>query len=396
MVFSITVTGILANTLVNAPLPDIVAEFGVDDGAAGLIVAAGALPGIVMAPAIGLLADRFGRRVVLIPCLVVFGIAGVGAAFAPTFGFLLACRALQGLGSAGLINLAVVLLADSWEGTARARVIGQNAAVLTVSIAVLPALGGVLAEVGGWRWSFAPYGLALFTAVGVWAWVPEHVSTSPVRFGDQLRDAAAVVRRPLVAAPIAFGGMLFVLIFGLYLTVLPLLLEDRFGLGAASRGFVLAAPAVASTAVALNLARLRTRFGARRLVLASSVTFAVSAVTIGLAPSLVVLLVGALVYGLGEGASIPTLQDLVAGAAPTENRGAVVAAWVGSARLGQTIGPLLAGGAMALVGPGGAFVAGGAVAAALAVAQVTVRIDRTPAAAGGAVPAVRRDGKGAP
>ena len=83
VVFSVTVSGILSNTLINAPLPDIISAFGRGDGAAGLLVAAATLPGIVVAPAIGLLADRFGRRTVLLPCLVVFGLAGLASAFAP-------------------------------------------------------------------------------------------------------------------------------------------------------------------------------------------------------------------------------------------------------------------------------------------------------------------------
>jgi MFS family permease len=179
VVFAITVTGILANTLINAPLPDIVDDLGVPDASAGLLVAAGTLPGIVIAPIIGLLADRYGRRQVLIPCLTIFGVAGVAGAFAPTFEVLLATRALQGVGSAGLINLAVVLLADSWDGAARAKVIGQNAAVLTISIAITPALGGLLAEAGGWRASFAPYGLALVTAGAAWLLVPERSPGAP-------------------------------------------------------------------------------------------------------------------------------------------------------------------------------------------------------------------------
>lgn len=374
MIFSITLTGILANTLVNAPLPDIVEHFGLDEGAAGLIVAAGAMPGIFVAPVVGLVADRFGRREVLIPCLVVFGLAGLGAAVATSFPMLLAMRFLQGFGSAGLINLAVVLIADSWDGLDRARIIGQNAAVLTVSIAVMPAVGGALAEIGSWRLSFVPYGLALVTAVAAWRSVPDHEHDPDVRFRAQVSEAAAVVRRPEVGLAIAFGGLLFVLIFGLYLTVLPLLLEDRFGLSSGQRGLVLAAPALGSTVVALNLQRLRERFGARRLVLTATVTFTVSAFVIGVAPSLVLLLLGGLVYGLGEGVSIPTLQDLVAGAAPVASRGAVVAAWVGAARLGQTTGPLLAGLAMSSLGQGGTFVAGGAIAACMVVAQLVVRI----------------------
>lgn len=373
MVFAITVTGILSNTLINAPLPDIVDDLEVSDASAGLLVAAGTLPGIVMAPIVGLLADRFGRRQVLIPCLTLFGVAGLAGALAPTFGVLLATRALQGVGSAGLINLAVVLLADSWDGAARAKVIGQNAAVLTISIAVLPALGGVLAEAGGWRASFLPYGLALLTALAVHLFVPARQAGPTSGLRQQLRDAAVVVRRPVVWGSIAYGCALFVLIFGLFLTALPLLLDDTFGLGPSARGLVLSVPALGSTVVALNLGRLRPRLGARRLLLGASALFVVAFALVGLAPVLPVLLVGTLVYGLGEGAAIPTVQDLVAGAAPAESRGAVVAVWVGAARLGQTIGPLLTGATLGVVGAGGAFVAGAALAGTLVVGQVLAR-----------------------
>ncbi len=148
LLFSITVTGILANTLVNAPLPDILDHFGQPDSAAGLFVSAGALPGVVMAPVIGVLADRHGRRRVLVPCLVAFGVFGLAGAAAPSYPVLLGLRLAQGVGAAGLINLAVVLIGDHWQGIERARVIGYNAAVLTVSLAIIPAVGGGLAELG--------------------------------------------------------------------------------------------------------------------------------------------------------------------------------------------------------------------------------------------------------
>jgi MFS family permease len=376
LVFSITLTGILANTLIVAPLPDILEDFGRSDSAAGVLVAAATLPGIVIAPVIGLLADRFGRRKVLIPCLVIFGVSGVGAAFAPTFAALVGMRLLQGVGSAGLINLAVVLLGDYWEGNDRARLIGYNAAVLTVSVAVFPALGGVLAQVGGWRWSFAPYALAVVTAVAVWAMLPKRATPAPVPVSRQVRDAVAVLRMPVVFGAVAFGFVLFVLIFGLFLTAMPILLEDDFALDAGVRGLILAFPATGSTVAALTLGRTRSRFGARRLLLFSTVLFVIGFVSIGVANALVLVFAGALLYGLGEGASIPTVQDLVAGAAPEASRGAVVAAWVGAARAGQTVGPLLAGVSLAAVGPSTTFVIGGAVAALLLVVQLTVRVDR--------------------
>ena len=54
----------------------------------------------------------------------------------------------------------------------------------------------------------------------------------------------------------------------------------------------------------------------------------------------VLVVIGCVGYGIGEGALIPTLQDLSVSLAPEEQRGAVVALFVSSARLGQTLGPL--------------------------------------------------------
>src|SRR3546814_443114 len=157
LIFTITVTGILSNTLVVPAIPDILDAFDLPDSQAGVFVAAGTLPGIVMAPVIGILADRHGRRAVLVPCLASFGLFGLLSALSPSFQVLLVLRLLQGVGGAGLINLAVVIIGDHWSGIDRARLVGQNAAVLTLSLATFPPLGGLLTELGGWRLSFAPY-----------------------------------------------------------------------------------------------------------------------------------------------------------------------------------------------------------------------------------------------
>ena len=369
LVFSFTVIGIMANTLIAPAIPDILDDLRVSTGVAGLLVAAATLPGVVVAPVIGLLADRYGRREVLVPCLVVFGLFGGLASFAPSFPVLLACRLAQGIGSAGLINLAVVLLADHWHGDDRARVIGQNSAVLTISLAVLPPLGGALTDLAGWRATFVPYWLALVAAVGA-AVALRRSPRRDVRVADQVGEALGYLRSGRVLLAMASGMTLFVLIFGLILTALPLHLAAEFGLGATSRGLVLGLPAVTATIAALALGRLTVRFGARRLVVTSSAVMALAFSVIGRAPGLAAVVAGALLYGLGEGASIPSLQSIVAGAAPTSSRGSVVAVWVGGVRAGQTAGPLLAGAAVSGLGARPVFLAGAAVAAALLAVQV--------------------------
>jgi MFS family permease len=163
---------------------------------------------------------------------------------------------------------------------------------------------------------------------------------------------------------------------------LPVLLEDRFGLSAGARGLVLAAPAITSTAAALMVGRLRAGHGGRRLVLFGSLAFAIAFVVIGWAPALWIVLLGGLLYGLGEGVTIPTYQDFVAGSAPPASRGAVVAVWVGAARAGQVAGPLVAGTALTLIAPGAVFVVGGVLAGAMYVTQLAARATPDAAAPG--------------
>lgn len=73
LILSITLTGIMGNTLVTPATPDIVAGLGGGPTGVGLLLAAATAPGVILAPIIGVLADRFGRRRILIPCLVIFG-----------------------------------------------------------------------------------------------------------------------------------------------------------------------------------------------------------------------------------------------------------------------------------------------------------------------------------
>lgn len=372
LIYAVTVTGILSTTLILPAIPDILDAFDQPDSRAGVLVAAGSLPGIVVAPLIGGLADRYGRRRVLVPCLVVFGVAGGLGGLAPTFEFLVLARLVQGIGGAGLINLAVVIIGDHWTGEDRARTIGRNAAVLTVSLAVLPGIGGLLTEIGTWRLAFAPYLLSLVTAALVRRRLPEVDLGEPVLLRRQIEGAWRVLRRPQVAGTIATGVIVFVLIFGLYLATLPVLLERDFGLGAGLRGLVAAVPASAATLVAFNLGRLKARWGRRRLLMASSGLFSVAFLLIGAAPSLVVLFVGATLYGLAEGAAIPALQDAIVAATPLASRGAVMAIFVAGARLGQTAGPLMAGVGIAVVGPASTFLIGSALAGGLLITQIIV------------------------
>jgi MFS family permease len=161
--------------------------------------------------------------------------------------------------------------------------------------------------------------------------------------------------------------IVFVLIFGLILTVMPIYAQDRFGVGASGRGVLLGLPAVTSTVFALNLARIQGRFGRRRVLIVAPALFAVALGIIAWAPTIGYLALGALVFGAGEGILIPGLQDVASSVAPASSRGTTVAVWVGGARAGQTIGPLVAAASLGAIGAQATFASGAAAAAALVV-----------------------------
>lgn len=357
-IFTVTLTGILNNTLVTPALPDILADLGVADARSGILVAAGSVAGVVVAPIVGVLADRFGRRVVLTSCLGVFGTFGLLAAGAPTFEVLLLARFLQGVGSAGLINLAVVLIGDHWTGRDRTRLLGRNSAVLTVGLAGLPLLSGGITQAAGWRAAFLVYTVALGTGAAAWLILDSHRPAEPPSIRHQLGEAAVVIRRPILMATIAAGFVVFMLIFGLFLTVFPVHLADRFGMEAGLRGVMISIPSLTSTLAAFNLGRMRDSISPRSVVAVSAVGFVAAFVTLGVTGAVAVVVMAALVYGASEGALIPTLQDLNMEASPDEHRAAVIAVWVGAARVGQTIGPLLAGLSIGLLGTGPTLVVG--------------------------------------
>ena len=373
LILSITLTGIMANTLITPAAPDIVDDLGVGAAAVGPLLAAATFPGIFLAPVIGILSDRYGRREVLLPCLGIFGLAGGLAAFAPTYGVLLALRLLQGVGSAGLINLAVVIIGDHWDGVERTKMIGRNAAALTAAVAVLPPIGGALTALGGWRLSFAPYWIGLVTAVLVATKLPRG-TRSDVGLGAQLRATLPFLRSRLVIGTMLVSVVVFALIFGLFLTVIPLYLDDRFGVGAAGRGLFLGVPAITSTLAALSLARVGTRLGALRTQLVAFGLFAMGFAVIGTADALPVLIAGASLYGLGEGLIIPTLQESVTSAAPASSRGSVVALWISFTRSGQTLGPVAASAAYRPVGGPGLFLISAGIGAVLLILQPLIRL----------------------
>jgi DHA1 family bicyclomycin/chloramphenicol resistance-like MFS transporter len=125
----------------------------------------------------GTLSDSFGRRPVVLVSLGFYLVSSLGAAVAPSLGWLLAFRRVQGLsaGAGGVIGRAIV--GDLMSGAEAQRTMSYISLVFGVAPALAPILGGWVLSAWGWRSIF--YGIALFTAlltVACLRWLPESLA----------------------------------------------------------------------------------------------------------------------------------------------------------------------------------------------------------------------------
>src|SRR5262245_4141023 len=97
LVYATSVALVMGVNFIQPALPPLVEPFGISDAALGLVMTMLTAPAIFLAPVFGMVADMFGRRLLLACGLIVYGIFGAAMMFAPTFSWLLAFRAVQGI-----------------------------------------------------------------------------------------------------------------------------------------------------------------------------------------------------------------------------------------------------------------------------------------------------------
>lgn len=244
-------------SVVNLGLPEIALGLGFEGVGLTWVVHAYALAfgGLLLLG--GKLADRYGRRRVLLAGLALFALASLAGGFAQVPGQLVAARAVQGVGAAALAPAALAVLTVTFpSGRARAKAFGVWSAINAAGGALGVLLGGVLTEYAGWRWV-------------MWVNVPMALLALVLATRGIARDELAAGRpRPDVLGAILGSAGTAALVFGIVGT-------ERLGwaapetLGALGVGLVLLAAFVVverttsrDAVLPLGLFRVRTVSGA--------------------------------------------------------------------------------------------------------------------------------------
>ncbi len=138
-------------SVVNVALPAINRSFSSDTSSLQWVINGYLLPLSALLLLGGAGGDRFGRRRLLEAGIVLFALASVVCALAPTLSILLVGRLIQGVGAAMLMPNSLAILGGTFQGEAKGRAIGIWAAVGAMAGAVGPVLGGWLIDLGSWR-----------------------------------------------------------------------------------------------------------------------------------------------------------------------------------------------------------------------------------------------------
>lgn len=370
-----TVFPILGSTIVSPVLESLIEPFGTSATDIGLMISALTAPAIFVIPVSGVLADRYGRRPVLVASLLLFGAGGSAIALTTDFRVVLALRALQGIGFAGVVPVITASIGDMYDDSAEVTGQGLRHTVNGISGAAFPLLAGALVA-SAWQYPFLLYAAAFPVAavVALRFTEPTNVNTG-AGGGDgpaYHRALAGLLRYPRMAVVLLARTLPMVVWIG-FVTFNSLVVVRVMGGTPFQAGVLVAAGnlvfGLASSQVGRILAAVGSRFVtlvAANLALAGGFVGFLHAPDVGVAVPWVVL------SGVGFGVALSLYRSYLTLLAPETLRAGVVSLGASGARITVTTTPIAMGAvieaatpalgqtaALQLAGVGAAVVGGG-------------------------------------
>jgi EmrB/QacA subfamily drug resistance transporter len=369
---------IVDQTIVGVALPAIRADLGFGEAGLAWVVNAYVIPFGGLLLLAGRVGDLFGRKRMFLAGMCLFTAASLLCGLAPSAGLLVAARFVQGVGGAMVaavtLGMLVPLFPDARE---RARALGVFSFVQAAGGSLGSLLGGVITEAVSWSWIFyinLPIGvLTLFFALrlttdrgargaadatgGALATGGLVLAVYAIVNGEWVAGATAVVllglfvvRERRFASPLlplgvfrsvagvnAVLGLLTAAMFAfLFFVVLHL---GALGYSALGTGLAMVPVAVSIGAVSLLLsARVNTRFGERRVLLAGLVLIAAGLTLLSVVTGAVAIQGAMVVLGVGFGAAMPALMALGMAAATDSDAGLLSGLFNTSQQIGGALG----------------------------------------------------------
>ncbi|ODT81834.1 MAG: hypothetical protein ABS76_10295 [Pelagibacterium sp. SCN 64-44] len=224
--------GPLSVAIYTPALPEIVAGFGANDAAGNLTISVFYI-GLALGQLLcGLLSDGLGRRNVALVFFSLYVLAAIACFFAPSIGWLIAARALQGVGASAGLVISRALVRDMFTGQASSRILNMMAIIIAAGPAMAPALGSVLLAVGGSQWIFATmivHGVAVLLLTGLFIVETVGIDLSRLRPMAMLRSMGVLLASRSFLLPALCTAGCAGAIYG-QASILPFLLISHLGI----------------------------------------------------------------------------------------------------------------------------------------------------------------------
>ncbi len=301
---------LLSANMFLASLEDIATEFEVGYDIVAIALSAYLIFTAVVQILIGPIADRFGRRPVLLVSLALFFAASCGTALSSSFASFLVFRVLQGVIATSLA-LSRAIVGDIFTDKQAISTLGYLAMAMSLAPIVGPSVGGALAELAGWRSNFWLYSfLGVGVCLLVWFHVPETGGKAQSTPKEFLKSYISLVSIP------DFWAYTFILSFGIgaffcFITGIPIVATKQFYMDQGEIGLVIGTITCGFLIGSFLSGRFASKYSLDTMILFGRLVavFGSSACLflfwLGFI-SLQNLLVGALLVGAGNGLSSPS------------------------------------------------------------------------------------------
>lgn len=340
---------VLGNSMLIPVLTDIKRELNITSLEANLVLSYFSFSAALIIPFLGFLSDRIGRKKVIIPALVLYGVGGLISGFASVFAkdpykLIIFGRIIQGFGAAGTSPIAMALVSDMFSSTERSKALGIIEASNGVGKVVSPILGSLIAMIA-WYFIFFSYSfLTIPVAVFVWFAIKEdrsHAERKNLRiyFGE-IWTILKVKGFSLGICFLGGFGILFIL-YGVLANISDIL-GGALKSNVLKRGFIVALPVTTMSIVSYWLGTyLQNRRGIyKKMVLYSFVICIIALLWIPYGKSLIIRLVMLEVIGISAGMALTALNTFVTSCAPPGKRGVITAVYNSCRFLGIAGGPI--------------------------------------------------------
>ena len=343
IIISTTFISLLGMPVIGPVLPVLQDVFTINNRDIGwMIMSSYTLPALFFIPFTGYLADRFGKKNILIPSLFLFAVSGSLISLAQNADTVIVLRFIQGLGGSALLTLSPALVPDLFQGQERVKAMGYTGVTQGIGAGLLPMLGGLLAAVT-WYLPFLTAVIGLPIGLYLIIYLKNVRPCVLPKTGTYVRDAYEnLVNKDVLQLCFFTFGYVFIG-FVAFISYIPSYMNTTFNTGTILIGIIIATRTISGSICSAVLNKITTRFSSRTLLVFSFVLLMLGMSAVPLTGRIEAVVFLALAYGAGFGIVRPLIQVHLFEISPENLRSTFSSANGTALRIAQTFSPLIAG-----------------------------------------------------